>query len=55
MFVHLSNRQLDVETDEVKIFNGLKKDACFDNAIHDMEEDVDEIIPETELESQTQS
>ena len=57
MFVHPSYTQLFVETDKVEenIFADLKDYICFDDAIHDMEEDVNEIFPETQHESQTQS
>ena len=57
MFVQTSFRQLYAEKDEVKekIFADLKDNASFKNVFHDMEEDVDEIVPETEHESQTQS
>ena len=57
MFVHPSYRQLYAQTDKVKekIFADLKDNACFEDAIYYMEEDVNEIVPETQHESQTQS
>ena len=56
-FVHPSYPQHQAERDKVKkkIFADLKDKACFEDAIYDMEEDVNEIVPETQHESQTQS
>ena len=55
--MHPSYTQLYAETDKVKgiILADLKDDACFDDAVHDIKEDVNEIVPATEHEPQTQS
>ena len=46
-----------METDKVKekIFADLKDNACFEDVIYYMEEDVNEIVSKTQHESQTQS
>ena len=55
--MHPSYRKFYADTTEVKkkIFADLKDNAYFDEVIHDEEDEVDEIVPKTELESQTQS
>ena len=40
---------------EGQLFDDLKEDACYDEAVHHVEEDVVEEVPETKLESKTQS
>ena len=56
-FVHPSYPPLYMETDKVKekIFADLKDNACFEDVIYYMEEDVNEIVSKTQHESQTQS